>query len=88
MAAPMNPAPVAPVPQCNALSIRALLLAWHRKNLDTAEAQAAVVEESIHLSSDWRNPLESVRDYIEYVESWSDPFDDWGHYIGSKVVRT
>lgn len=81
-------APLAPVPQVDALSVRALLALWHKRNLEAAEAQAQVVEDSIHLFSDWRNPLESCRDYVNYVESWTNPYDDWGHYIGSQAIRT
>ncbi len=78
MAAPGNPAPQAPVPQVDALSFRALLTLWHRHNLKAAEAQAVAVEESIHLYPDWRNPLASCRDYVDYYESAVPLFNDEG----------
>lgn len=81
-------APAAPIPLTSALSYRALIALWHRSNLEAAEARAVAVEESIALYSDWRDPLESVRDYVDYLESWSEPFDDWGHYVGSQAIRT
>ncbi len=86
--APMAPAPLAPVSQVDALSYLALLALWHRKNLEAAEAQAQAVEESIHLFSDWRNPLESCRDYVDYYESSVALFNDAGQYCGCEVVRT
>lgn len=87
MTAPANPLPY-PVPLTSALSWRATFALWHRRNLERSEALAAAVEESIHLCSDWRDPLGSVRDYVDYFESSVPQFDEWGRYTGSIDIRT
>ncbi len=81
-------APVAPIPFTSALSYRALLVLWHRRNLETAEIRAAAIEESIKLYSDWRDPLGSVRDYVNYYESHIPQHDDSGRYCGSIDILT